>query len=669
MDSSRDSRSAGHSPDDGTADDTADDDPPIAVAAPGPRRSSYTAPPDGLRMPGTPDPAAAPAHVDDDELAAALAEQLSPYVRQVEPPLSPPPLLRPRTNRSAPVDDRDKLDAEREAALDSVDELSRSRRRHRRDVDEPATANPVEPGPTTPTAISIDTAAEPEPAHYRATSDLPEILHFRPRDRVPVLEESGLAPTPGDERVGTASRMFWLWFAANSSAVSVGLGATVFSLGLSLRQAMVAVLIGIAVSFLPLGLGTLAGKRSGQPTMVVSRSAFGVLGNSLPAAVALITRLFWGAVLLWLLSMSAARVLTSASLSAGLNERQVTVLSLALAGIIALVIAFFGYRLLAQFQLIVSIVSGGLVVGLIALTAGDLNMTAALSIADGPWARVATGAVLVFSFVGLLWANSSGDLARYQRPSGRSGASMLWATWGATLPPFVLLVWGAMLAASDPVLAVALVTDPLHALGGLLPGWYPIPLIAAVSLSLLSGVAVVLYSGAFALQSLGVGISRQSAVVVMAFALSLVAVALTLFAPGFEQVYRDLATTLAVPVAAWTGIVSAELMIRVRKLDADSLLRRGGVYADVRWVNLGAFVVFTVIGFGLTSASVSWLAWQGYLFPLLGPLGEGELAASDIGVVVALALGIATPLLVGVRAIRAQESSLTDRRARLRGLT
>ena len=42
----------------------------------------------------------------------------------------------------------------------------------------------------------------------------------------------------------------------------------------------------IALSFLPLGLGTLAGKWSGQPTMIVSRASFGHVGNILPAMAA-----------------------------------------------------------------------------------------------------------------------------------------------------------------------------------------------------------------------------------------------------------------------------------------------------------------------------------------------------------------------------------------------
>lgn len=696
MESSRRSRRASRPTDDSDAEDTGEFSPDDLPASTGRRRSNYLPPESGLRMPGAPEPIAPPSHIDDDELASALAAQLTPYRHTASTPIvnaaaapietalaeSAPiepasakapietPLRRPRTNRSAPVDEEMELDWQREAERAAGLATTRPRSRHRLDASDDVVAERVTTASTDAAEIgsaAVDTSGV-EPAHYEATSDLPQILRSRPRARQPVpeLEESGLGPTRVEERLGRATRMFWLWFAANSSVVSVGLGAVVFSLGLSLRQALVAVFVGIALSFLPLGLGTLAGKRSGQPTMVVSRATFGIVGNVLPAAIAVVSRLFWGAVLLWLMSMSSAKVLITMSLNAGLNERQLTVLSLALGGILALVIAFFGYRLLARVQLIVTIVSGILIAGLIAATAPAIDMSEALSIADGPWARVATAAVLVFSFVGLLWANSSGDLARYQRPSGGTGASMLWAAGGATVPAFVLLVWGVLLSASDPLLAASLVVDPMTALGALLPGWYPLLLIAAVSFSLLSGVSVVLYSGAFAVQAVGVRVGRQSAVVILAFALSLFAVALTLFAQDFDLVYRDLATTIAVPVAAWVGIFTAELMIRARRFDAQSLLHRGGAYADFRWLNLGTFIVVTGIGFGLTSASPVWLAWQGYLYPMLGFGAGGDVAGSDIGVVVALVLGAAVPLALGVPSIRAQESAAIDERSRAR---
>ena len=477
------------------------------------------------------------------------------------------------------------------------------------------------------------------------------------RQRVFSVETSGLEPTPVDHRIGRASRLFWLWFAANSSILSLGLGAAIFAVGMSLRQSIVSVLAGVALSFIPLGLSTLAGKRSGQPTMVVSRATFGVVGNVVPALLALVTRVFWGAVLLWLLASSVAVVLAGAQLDGGLGERLLLVLGLAAGLVIAMLVAVVGYHLIAQIQLVLSVVSGILIIGLIAMTAQYVDVPAALTTPDGPWLLTITGAVLVFSFVGLVWANSGADLARYQRPGSSGAASMLWSTIGATLPSFVLIGYGALLAASDKGIASGFVQSPLDTLALMLPSWYPAPLIAATVLSLLSGIVITLYSGGFALQSVGVRVSRQWSVVIVGVLLAAIAVVLSFAVTGIMELFRDLATTLAVPTAAWAGIFAAEMMIRNRRFESESLLRRGGVYETVRWGNLIGFVVISAIGWGLTTATVTWLGWQGYLFGLLGVPLDTDLAGTDLGVLVALALGILLPIIIGFPAIRRQEEA------------
>jgi purine-cytosine permease-like protein len=469
------------------------------------------------------------------------------------------------------------------------------------------------------------------------------------------VEASAVDPTPVDQRVGRSARLFWLWFAANASVVSVAFGGAILSLGMSLRQAILSALFGIVLSFLPLGLGTLAGKRSGQPTMVVSRAAFGHLGNILPAALALLVRVFWGAVLLWFLAAGTARILTGAELGGGLSEAQLTYLGLAVGAVLALAIAFFGYGLFARVQLVLTIVSSLLVVGLIVVTWPAVDISTALTIGDGPWILLLTGTVLVFSFVGLAWAVSSGDLARYQRPGSSGGASMLWSTFGATIPAFLLIAYGAVLAASDPAVATGLVETPLDTIALLIPIWYPVPLIAALALSLLSGVGLSIYSGGFALQATGAPLRRPIAVVVVGVVVAAVALLIAVSAGDLTLVLRDVATSLAVPVAAWAGIFAAEMMIRGRGFDSGSLLKRGGIYPDVNWLNLAMLVVASVVGFGLTTATVGWLDWQGYLFGALGVPLSGDLAGSDLGVLVALGLGLLTPIVAGIPAIRRQE--------------
>jgi purine-cytosine permease-like protein len=477
------------------------------------------------------------------------------------------------------------------------------------------------------------------------------------RPRVFSPEFAALEPTPQEQRVGRAARMFWMWFAANSSIVSIAFGAMLFSLGMSLRQAIVGVFAGVAISFLPLGLGALAGKRSGQPTMVVSRGVFGVAGNIIPAIIALVSRVFWGAAMLWFLGAALSSILVGAELGGGLSPELLTLVSVGGGLLLSVLIAFFGYGLIAKFQLIVSIISAVLIAGFIGLTYQYVNVAAALAFADGSWLLSGTVAVLVFSFVGLLWANSSSDLARYQRPDATGVSSGLWTTFGTTIPTFILITYGTLLAASNEELAAGLLENPMDSLGRLLPVWYPAPLIAATALSLISGIVITLYSGGFALKSLGMSTSRPVSVVIVGILVGAVAFLLTVAGADMTVLFRDLATTLAVPVAAWAGIFAADTMIRRRRFHSGSLLAAGGIYPTVNWVNLLGLLVVTAIGFGLTTATLGGLSWQGYVFTLAGVPLDGTLAGTDLGVFAALLLGLLVPLVAGIPAIRRQEAA------------
>jgi purine-cytosine permease-like protein len=627
-------------------------DPSLDEAQPPTGAPIALAPPEGVRPPGAPFPDDVhpdDVHPDDvhpDDLGSDLA---------VSPPLAPPSgweapsAFAPPPSASEFGTSADELgDDDLEDEDDVVDEVDRVFGTGAIPVDSTGSATVIAP-PSQP--IPTVRLADDEPGL------VDEVAEHHP---ALLVEAAGPEPTPLDLRAGRAARLFWLWFAANSSVISLSLGAVLFGLGMSLRQALVAILVGVALSFLPLGLVTLAGKWSGQPTMIVSRATFGLVGNVLPAVFAVVSRVFWGGALLWMLAAGVGRVLADAGLDAGLGEQTWTFVGLGVGFALAFVVAIFGYGLLARVQLVLSIVTGLLVVGLIVLTYPYLDISAAQGVADGPWVLLVSGVVLVFSFVGLAWVHSSADVARYQRPAGDGGSTMLWATFGATLPAFALLAWGAMLAASDPVIADGLATNPMHTIAALLPIWYPAPLIAAISLGLLSGVVLTIYSGGFALQSLGVGL-RRSATTVIAGVLVLAAAAALLFFVGDARgLIRDVATTIAVPIAAWAGIFVTEMMIRRRRFHADSLLRRGGVYPAVRWVNVVGLVVIIAVGFGLTSAELPWLDWQGYLLPFLGLPDGDPLLASDVGVLGALVLGILLPLVSAIPAIRRQEDASVD---------
>jgi hypothetical protein len=78
----------------------------------------------------------------------------------------------------------------------------------------------------------------------------------------------------------------------------------------------------------------------------------------------------------------------------------------------------------------------------------------------------------------------------------------------------------------------------------------------------------------------------------------------------------------------------------------------------VHWPAVGLILAGTFIGWGLvTNTFAGWLSWQGYLLEPFGLGGrQGAWAYANLGVLVALALGLVGWLVLGRRAVRAQEA-------------
>ena len=123
------------------------------------------------------------------------------------------------------------------------------------------------------------------------------------------IEANGINVITDAERKGRPRDLFWPWFAANVSVLGLSYGSFELGFGISFWQAAGAGLVGIIVSFLLCGFIAVAGKRGSAPTMVLSRAAFGVRGNKLPAAISWLLTVGWETVLIILATLATATVL------------------------------------------------------------------------------------------------------------------------------------------------------------------------------------------------------------------------------------------------------------------------------------------------------------------------------------------------------------------------
>jgi NCS1 family nucleobase:cation symporter-1 len=178
-------------------------------------------------------------------------------------------------------------------------------------------------------------------------------------------------------------------------------------------------------------------------------------------------------------------------------------------------------------------------------------------------------------------------------------------------------------------------------------------------LGLVGGSVLDIYSSGLALLTLGVRIPRYAAALIDGTVMVLGTIYVVFVAQNFLTQFEGFLITLGVPIAAWCGIMLADIMLRRKDYAEPDLYDPRGRYGDIRVAPLAIIVVATGIGWGLvTNINASWLTWQGYL---LGPLGlggkTGAWAGANLGVLVALVIGFAAAWALDAAPVRAQESA------------
>src|SRR5258708_28361714 len=112
-------------------------------------------------------------------------------------------------------------------------------------------------------------------------------------DRVWSIELHGIEPIGDQERHGTPLELFWVWFAANLGILGIVYGGILAASGLNLWQSLLVALVAPVVSFLLVGVLSLAGKAGGVPMLTLSRASFGVRGNLGPTLMSWISLVGW----------------------------------------------------------------------------------------------------------------------------------------------------------------------------------------------------------------------------------------------------------------------------------------------------------------------------------------------------------------------------------------
>jgi NCS1 family nucleobase:cation symporter-1 len=470
------------------------------------------------------------------------------------------------------------------------------------------------------------------------------------------VELNGINVIDDADRKGRARQLFWPWFGANVSVLGLSYGSFALGFGISFWQALIAGMIGIVFSFLLCGFVAVAGKRGSAPTMVLSRAAFGVRGNRLPSAISWILTVGWETVLTALATMATATVFDRLGWGGGTSTK---VIALVIVAILIVGGGVMGFDLIMRMQAVITVITGVLTVVYIILVVDHVHWDAVTALPSGSTQQVIGALVFLMTGFGLGWVNASADYSRYLPRETRSSGVIGWTTFGASVAPIVLFVFGLLLAGSSTELNGAVAADPIGSLTTILPIWILLPFALVAVLGLVGGAVLDIYSSGLALLAAGLRVPRYVAALIDGLIMIVGTVYIVFFGGNFLAQFQGFLTTLGVPVAAWCGVMLADVVLRRRDYADADLFRPSGRYGDVRWLPIAVVLVSTVIGWGLvTNLAASWLGWQGYLLEPFGLGGKtGQWAGANLGVLLALLLGFVVTVLFSRARVRAQEAA------------
>lgn len=455
------------------------------------------------------------------------------------------------------------------------------------------------------------------------------------------------------ERSGRARSLFWPWAGANVSLLALSYGSFFLGFGISFRQATWAAFIGTVLSFLVVGISSLAGKKSNAPTMILSRAAFGVKGNIIPGTLSYLIFVGWETVLVSLATLATGTVFSRV----GHVDHN---LALVIGFIVAVSLTVFGgvlgFATIMKIQKWLTLITVLMTVIYIGLTLDQVNWSVVTEIKDGSNQAFIGALIFGIAGIGLGWVNAAADYSRYLPRTVSSKAVVGWTVLGASIVPIILVIYGAALAGSSKELSEAIAMDPIGALTSLLPTWFLIPFALVAVLGLVGGAILDLYSSGLTLVSIGLPVKRHIAASIDSLIMLAGTIYIVWFADNFFFPFQGFLITLGVPVATWSAIFVADVVMRKRAYSEVDLFDEAGRYGAWNRKSLVLMIIGTIIGWGfVTNTFASWLSWQGYLLDVIGGK-EGPWAFANVGVIFALAIGFFGHIFLSRKTIAKQES-------------
>lgn len=428
------------------------------------------------------------------------------------------------------------------------------------------------------------------------------------------FDEHGILPIPDQERDCSSWELFWIWCGANIAPINWVLGALGITLGLSLFETLIVVVVGNLFGCAIFGLFNVIGHRTAVNQMVLGRSAFGISGAALPAIVQGLLTMAWVGVNSWVVLDLVLAVLEQIGIRGGLG------LKIAVAAVIMavqLALALYGFYAIRAFEkyTVPLTVAVMMVMTVVALARTHLDWSPAK--ADTPAEKLTAITQLVTAIGvgwGLTWIPYAADYSRFARPK-LPARTVFWASAsGMYIPTVWLAALGACLASAGGS------ADPSTLVVGTF-GALAIPVLLLIMHGPVATNILNLYSCSLAALTIGIRTARWK-ITLLAGAIAAVVLAIFINSSSFAHAFDNWMVSILMWISPWMSILLVDYFLIHRRTPSIPDLYRDATASAYGKFNIPGLV--SVVA-GLLA---SW-GWQYGLVPAMqGPVAKA-LANTD----------------------------------------
>jgi purine-cytosine permease-like protein len=453
-----------------------------------------------------------------------------------------------------------------------------------------------------------------------------------------------------------------VWLGVSSTIVPMILTWLLISFGLSATAIVADLALGYFVAGVVIATASLAGKRSGLSTSIVTRAVFGVWGNAIPGTIVYVVRVVVAGLLLAFTGVlmngteTGLPDLNAQVTSLGGFDLKVGLVASAIAVIIVGALALIRGTASRVLQLALSVSAFvALLFALIGIFGRNLGFISP-GIAGLGSKESLLGFALVVVVVTVLWVAIAPNLAK-SIPMAERGLKVFSFVLAANfvVPAFVAVASLSWLGPRATQLAVSMPLD-LSTLSEIvmeLPRYSRIALLVSVALTIAYALLLTLKSAVLDLAAL-IPVKRVSSVLLTVFSTLLVIVLFAMQPANFSVDYLvNVLTLVAALSAGWIGMLVSDVALRRIAYHELSLSRSYGFYKRFSIISITAWLVTVIAALALMPVHLKGLGFTGFGDESIG--FARDITTAPVGFIIVVAFGAVLTLAVRIPEIRKQE--------------